>query len=356
MLCLFIASCFCQNVNGQSINFAETYRPQTPIPPFPYECIDTIFTANDGIRISSTITLPSEARTQKVPCVIFVSGSGPQNRDEEIMGHKPFAVIADYLARNGVASLRYDDRGTAKSEGEFNTGTTFTFRDDAISGINFLRTLPYFDSIGVIGHSEGGTISFMIAGDRDADFIISLAGMATTGRMTLLQQDIHSLDLMGIKDEAKENSILLIEKYYDRIESQYNQGIIEKIDIEALIDELGIKVPDSIIIDLKHRQELRTIWFDTLLCLNPASSIRAMTCPALVINGGLDTQVDAKLNTSIIRSLAPDADIRIIPRLNHLMQQAITGEGFEYGQIQETISPVVLEIIVNFILKHHTRI
>lgn len=134
-------------------------RPQTPKPPYPFSVVDTVFTAADGAVMSATLCMPAEAEGTAVPAVVMVTGSGPQNRDEELMDHRPFAVIADYLARRGIASLRYDDRGTGSSTGDFASATTYTFKDDAVSGIKFLRGVEGIGRVGVLGHSEGGHYS-----------------------------------------------------------------------------------------------------------------------------------------------------------------------------------------------------
>ncbi|MDE6279598.1 MAG: CocE/NonD family hydrolase, partial [Paramuribaculum sp.] len=152
-----------------------TRRPQTPRPPFPYTETDTVFTSADGTRLAGTLVVPIITdKKKKFPMVVMVTGSGPQNRDEEIFEHRPFAVIADALARNGIASLRYDDRGTAKSEGKYSEATLETFTGDAKSAFEFARELPFTSKTGILGHSEGGTIAVLLAADQIPDFIISL--------------------------------------------------------------------------------------------------------------------------------------------------------------------------------------
>lgn len=214
---------------------AEERRPQTPKPPFPYSVIDTSFTAPDGAVMSATLTLPHTLSGKKVPAVVMVTYSGPQNRDEEYCDHKPFAVIADFLARNGIASLRYDDRGTGKSTGDFLTSTTFTFRDDAVSGIDFLRSLDCIGKTGVLGHSEGGTIAFMAGAEDKADFIVSLAGMAVSGKETMMRQNEHALDKSGLSDVDKVNSLKIIGIVFDTIARQVRDGVSSPIDIDSLV-------------------------------------------------------------------------------------------------------------------------
>lgn len=329
----------------------EERRPQTPHPPYPYSVTDTTFRAPDGALMSATLAQPAGTDTSKcVPAVVFVTGSGPQNRDEELMDHKPFAVIADFLARNGVASLRYDDRGTARSQGDFATSTTYTFRDDARSAIEFMRTLPGIGQIGVIGHSEGGTIAFLLAGESIPDFIISLAGMACTGKETILRQNGHSFDRNGIAGKQKDDCMTLITHVIDIIIKQARTGSIAPIDFEALATELDIEVPEPVMASLKQSQgTMRTPWFNKFLTIDPSASLKTMRCPALAINGDKDMQVDAHTNIAVINRYAPHAETRIMPGLNHLLQHAGTGEVDEYEKIRETISPEVLDIILSFI-------
>lgn len=326
----------------------EERRPQTPKPPFPYSVIDTTFTAPDGATMSATLTLPVNEQSKKMPAIVMVTGSGPQNRDEEFIEHKPFAVIADCLARNGIASLRYDDRGTGKSTGDFITSSTFVFKDDAISGIDFLRSVDCIGEVGVLGHSEGGTIAFMIGAEDKADFLISLAGMAVSGKETMMRQNKHSLDILKLPDVEKANSLKLIELVFDTIAEQVQNGVSSLIDIDALAANNNLEVPQLVVQSLKMSQQTRGPWFDTFLTLNPREFIEKVKCPVLAINGEKDTQVYSD-NLNVIKELVPQAKTMLMPELNHLIQHAVTGEMAEYGEIRETISPEVLDAIVEFI-------
>lgn len=326
----------------------EERRPQTPRPPFPYSVIDTTFTAPDGAIMSATLTVPMTADSKKMPAVVMVTGSGPQNRDEEYCDHKPFAVIADFLARNGIASLRYDDRGTGRSGGNYLTATTYTIKDDAVSGLDFLRSIPCIGKVGVLGHSEGGTISFMIGAEDKADFIVSLAGMAISGKETLMRQNSHSLDKMTLSDTDKANSLKLIELVFDTIIGQVQRGIVATLDIDELSIDNNLQVPQQILQSLKMTQSTRAPWFDAFLVLDPREFLGKVTCPALAINGEKDKQVYPD-NLTVIKEYVPQAKTILMPELNHLMQHAVTGEMTEYDSIRETISPDVLDIIVQFI-------
>lgn len=327
----------------------EERRPQTPKPPYPYIVKDTVFYAPDGAVLSGTITMPKDAKGKKVPAIVMVTGSGPQNRDEELFEHKPFAVIADYLARNGVASLRYDDRGTGKSTGDFLKGTTYTFKDDAKSGIDFMRTIPGVGKVGVLGHSEGGTIAFMLGEEKVPDFIVSLAGMAITGKETLMRQNCRSLDKFGISGKEKENSLIVLNSLFDTMADQGKKGISSAIDLDSIVGKCGVEVPPVVLASLQATQKVRTPWFDTFLSIDPGESLTKIKCPLLAINGDKDKQVDAEANTAVIKDRCHAAEVRIMPSLNHLMQHASTGDMSEYNEIKETISPEVLEIILEFI-------
>lgn len=326
----------------------EERRPQTPRPPFPYTVIDTTFTAPDGAVMSATLTLPLTTDSKKMTAVVMVTGSGPQNRDEEYCDHKPFAVIADCLARNGIASLRYDDRGTGKSTGNFLTSTIHTFKDDAISGLDFLRSLSCIGKVGVLGHSEGGTIAFMAGAENKADFIVSLAGMAISSKETLMRQNSHSLDKMGLSDTDKANSMKLVELIFDTIIAQVQKGATAPIDIDALAADNNIQVPEQILQSLRMTQSTRAPWFDAFLTFNPREYLKKVKCPTLAINGEKDTQVYPD-NLDVIKELAPQAKTILMPGLNHMMQHAVTGEMTEYDEIRETTSPDVLDAIVRFI-------
>lgn len=323
-------------------------RPQTPIPPFPYSAIDTTFTAQDGAVMAATLTIPSNASSRKIPAVVMVTGSGPQNRDEEYCDHKPFAVIADYLARNGIASLRYDDRGTGKSTGVFRSSSTLTFKDDAVSGIEFLRSIGCIGPIGVLGHSEGGTIAFLIGAEDKADFIVSLAGMAISGKETMMRQNEQSLDKLNLSEADKSNSLKLIDMVFDEMAFQRKHGTSTPINIDDLAAKHNLSEPQMVIQSLKMSQSARSPWVDTFISLDPREFLGKVKCPVLAINGEKDTQVFPD-NLNVVKEYIPQAETKLMPELNHLLQHAVTGEISEYDEIRETISPEVLDSIAHFI-------
>lgn len=203
----------------------EVKRPQMPNPPYPYETEEVTFTNEaDGATLAGTLTYPvgyDQHRKQKITVVLFVSGSGQQNRDEELMNHKPFLVIADFLARQGIATLRYDDRATGKSVGgEVKNATSEDFMRDAAAGISFLRNKKAFDKVGILGHSEGGTIAFMLGGQKKVDFIVSMAGPTVKGDTLLAAQSNRILSLSG------QPATMTVEKYRQTVAPMKNRWII----------------------------------------------------------------------------------------------------------------------------------
>ena len=295
-------------------------RPQTPLEPFPYESEEVTF-SNGNTTLSGTLVYPEgwDGR-RKVPVAILVTGSGTQNRDEELFGHKPFLVIADHLARNGIATLRYDDRGAGSSTGDVVNATTKDFKEDAAAGLDFLHSKGDFNKVGVIGHSEGGSIAFMLGAERKVDFLVSLAGPGVQGDSILLLQNLNALRKAGYPD-AK----LTKEFIRARIKAQKNA------------------------------------WMDYFIDYDPVQDIRNVRCPALILNGDKDMQVESAVNiTSIYINLPRDRDgsfvskhsrVKVYPGLNHLFQHCETGQADEYADIEETISPEVLKDIAAWIGK-----
>lgn len=288
-------------------------RPQTPQPPYPYTTEEVSFSNADANAVlAGTLTLPMNYDAkQSVPVVIMVTGSGFQNRDEEMFEHKPFLVIADYLARNGIASLRYDDRGYAKSTGNFATATTLDFMTDAANGIEWLRSQgERFGKVGVIGHSEGSTVAFMLASKGMADFVVSLAGPSVKGDTILARQ---------MNEKLK------------------RQGMSEKMTAQSVNESLGA---------------LGNAWQKYFVDFDPATVIAETCCPVMAVYGTKDTQVHPDLNFPVMKATLPKNKknmLKTYDGLNHLLQHCTMGYADEYAQIEETISTEVLGDIAKWI-------
>ena len=294
---------------------AEVKRPQNPQPPFPYETEEVTFRNEaDGATLAGTLTYPvgyGKQSKKKPIVVLFVSGSGQQNRDEEVFNHKPFFVIADYLARQGIATLRYDDRATGKSVGgDVKNATTKDFSRDALAGIDFLRSKKAFSKVGILGHSEGGSIAFMLGGQKKVDFIVSLAGPTVKGDTLLAAQSNRIMSLSG------QPATMTVEKYRQTAAAM-NQPWLN--------------------------------WFNDY---DPANDIRQIRCPVFALNGDRDCQVISTLCLPAFHRLLPPSKKHLIkeyPSLNHLFQHCTTGLPDEYSQIEETISPEVLQDIAQWV-------
>lgn len=288
-------------------------RPQTPQPPYPYTTEEVTFeNTQDSAVLAGTLCYPVDYKDGKrIPVVLMVTGSGQQDRNETLFDHQPFAVIADHLARHGIASLRYDDRGVGGSKGEVATATSRNFMLDAEAGVKFLRKLKRFSKVGVLGHSEGGMIAFMMGARRSADFIVSLAGPAFSGDSISAEQTNTILRLRGMASDA--TAAQMREK-------------------------------------LKHEKDVP--WWTFFYEHNPGADIVKTKCPVLALNGEKDIQVCAESNLRTIERLLPKNKrnvCKVYPGLNHLFQHCQTGDINEYGKIEETISPEVLTDIANWI-------
>ncbi|MCQ2173531.1 MAG: alpha/beta hydrolase [Bacteroidales bacterium] len=289
-------------------------RPQEPAGPFPYATEEVSFTnAEAGAVLRGTLSVPENAGPD-TPVVLMVTGSGLENRDEEIFDHKPFLVIADHLARHGIASLRYDDRGFGASEGgDIRNATTLDYQQDAKCGTAFLRASGRFGRIGVLGHSEGANIAFMLGASSDADFVVSLAGVGVRGDEAFAAQANRVLELGGVDKRYT------TEEYRNEVSA------------------------------------VSTPWMRWFMDYDPIEHIKACKCPVFAINGGKDIQVVASLNFPPIREVFSEGNSNFVkeyPNLNHLFQNCRTGTVEEYRLIEETISVEVLNDLTNWILNN----
>jgi len=337
----------------------ELKRPQTPQPPFPYIEEEVSYeNTKAGIHLAGTLTLPENAKN--CPAVILISGSGAQDRDETIFEHKPFRVIADYLARNEIVVLRLDDRGVGGSGGNVNNATSEDFAGDVLTGLEFLKTRKEIDhsDMGLIGHSEGGLVAPIAANKiNNVAFIVMLAGPGIPGEQILYEQG----RLIGLASGMTEEQIEQNRKTQEAI---FNIVKTEK-DSAVRLDRLQRTFTGGMYPMMNKDQKnavdqqvaaINSTWFNYFLTYDPRPALSQLTSPVLALIGEKDLQVPPKSNLPAIeKALAEGGNKNFktmeLPNLNHLFQNCETGAVSEYGQIEETISPQVLEIITEWILK-----
>jgi hypothetical protein len=330
----------------------ERRRPQNPLKPYPYRDEDVSY-PNPAANITLAATLTIPPGKGPFPAVLLIVGSGPHDRDEALMGHRPFLVLSDYLTRHGIVVLRADDRGVGKSGGNFATVTTADLATDAEAGVAYLKQRPEVDprKIGLVGHSEGGIIAPMVAArNPDVAFIVMMAGPGVPGDQILEAQSRLIAEVDGESPaEAEKNAneereiLALVENDKDSadLESALRKRLAGKA-LEAAVDA--------------QIKALTSPWFRYFLVYDPAGALRKVRCPVLALNGEKDLQVPPRQNLPAIRKALEaggnqhfEADE--LPGLNHLFQTARTGAPSEYAEIEETISPMALEKIAGWILK-----
>jgi pimeloyl-ACP methyl ester carboxylesterase len=350
------------NLSKKAVEKKEFKRPQEPEKPYPYVAEEVAFkNEKDSLTLAGTLTLPEKSGS--FPAVILISGSGPQNRDEEVFGHKPFLVLADHLTRHGIAVLRYDDRGTAKSTGNYADATIKDFAADALSAVNFLTTRPEIDpeNIGLIGHSEGGAVAPMVANQSaDVAFLVLLAGTGVAGKEISLMQaqtlrDVEVADAQAY-EQFFEKAIAIAASPGDvsKLKEQLTQHY------ESARPTLKLMLPESADIDAFIRQQvdgsLRP-WARFFYNYNPADELKKVSVPVLSLIGSNDVQVPAGMNQPPIRKALEeggntDFKIKVLPGLNHMFQESETGAIGEYAEIEQTFSPVALQEITEWIIEH----
>jgi hypothetical protein len=335
------------------------HRPQMPKKPFPYLDEDVAFDSKaKDVKLAGTLTCPRG--DGPFPAVVLISGSGPQDRDETLMGHKPFWVLADYLTRQGIAVLRYDDRGIGKSTGKFETATSKDFADDAAGAVAFLKSRKQLGKIGLMGHSEGGLIAPMVAAENpDVGFIILLAGPGTPGDLILVAQGQLIVKAMGGGEKAlarqKSIQLKLFAMAKDGADEAKLKSAIKDMEKELTAEE---KKELDKVRGMAEGQiaRLATPWFRFFLSYDPRPTLSKVKCPVLAVNGELDLQVPAKENLEAIEKAVraggnSDVTVKAFAGLNHLFQTAQTGLPTEYGTIEETFSPAVMTMIGEWILQ-----
>ncbi|MBC3844928.1 alpha/beta fold hydrolase [Winogradskyella echinorum] len=351
------------NLKKGTIKIEDSKRPQEPVKPYPYYEEEVIFKNNEAnITLAGTLTLPN--KNGKFPVVILISGSGPQDRDESFMGHKPFLVLSDYLTRQGIGVLRFDDRGVGESTGNFGKATTEDFSKDVLSAIAYLKTRNDVDikNIGLIGHSEGGIIAPLAANNsKDVAFMVLLASTGISGTELSVMQS-KTLREFPVKDEVayekntrKAIAIVISNKSKTEI----------KIELTTHYNEFlrpiltSLNVPEKNINAFIENQLKTSIqpWSRYFLQYNPADEIEKLQIPVLSLNGSKDTQVNAKINQEAIRQAlikGQNKNYKIVEleNLNHFFQECETGKMDEYRKIEQTFSPTALNEIKKWVIEH----
>jgi hypothetical protein len=337
-------------------------RPQEPKEPFPYKQEEVlIINKTDSIVLSGTYSYPNESKRHTA--VVLISGSGPQDRNAEIMEHKYFLVLSDFLTRNGIAVLRFDERGIGKSGGKFLNATTVDFARDVKAAVEYLRGRSDVDKIGLIGHSEGGIIAPMVASECDnVSFIVLMAGPGISGREIILaQQELIAL-ASGVPAEEVKRSVEINRSILNKVTSDKDPAIIEAELYELIKNIAGKEAAES---EIKRQiAQVTTPWMRYFLNHEPAEVLKKVKCPVLAINGTKDLQVPSKINlNAIFEALTGEKrdENNFVTRynnivttiefegLNHLFQSCSTGLPSEYRNIEETINPVVLRTIFEWI-------
>ena len=330
---------------------SQQARPQDPKPPFDYRVKEVSFiNEKEGNTLTGTLTIPKGKGP--FPAMVLVSGSGQENRDEELMNHRPFWVIADYCARHGVAVLRYDDRGMGGSTGEVEGATTMDFSYDAEAAFDFLRKQKHIDAsrVGILGHSEGGVINFMVSARRpEVAFLVSLAGPSVNGIEVLKAQSEAIMRAQGLPEEAVAMSSAVNDQLYGIIADSENREEADSL-LRNLVKGWGYNE------ELTEQTvgQLASPWMYYFLRYDPTEAIVKTTCPALLLNGSKDLQVIASQNLPGYEKIIAEhgktnLTLRELPDLNHLFQHCTTGSPDEYFTIDETLSPEVLEMMVEFV-------
>jgi pimeloyl-ACP methyl ester carboxylesterase len=344
-------------------------RPQEPEPPFPYDSEEVVYSnALGGNQLAGTLTTPRGDGPH--PAVVFISGSGPQDRDETVMGHRPFLVLSDHLTRHGIAVLRFDDRGVGGSTGDFTTATSEDFATDALAGVSYLLGRDDIDSqeIGLIGHSEGGLIAPLAAVQSDdIAFMVLMAGPAVTGEEIILEQSALISRAAGRAEADIQDDLAVNRKVFQvvkqepdlEVAAQQLEELLRAAAAEMTQQERAAQGITDENLEAQIQAQIRQVnspWVRFFLVYDPAPTLAKVRVPVLAIYGELDLQVPAKQNLPVIRNVLqdsgnPDYTVEELSGLNHLFQTATTGAPSEYVTIEETFSPVALQLISDWILE-----
>jgi len=353
---------FPMDLSKEKVEKVLPKRPQEPLKPYAYNSEDITFENNkEAVTLAGTFTFPKKKGI--FPGVVLISGSGPQNRDEELLGHKPFLVLADYLTKNGIAVLRFDDRGTAQSKGNFSLATTENFATDVEAAINYLKNRKEVNKskIGLIGHSEGGIIAPMIASkSKDLNFIVLLAGSGMRGAELLLLQQQLVKKASGINDEDLAESQAFYKGLFEIITDVKNETEM-RTAFDNYLKLATQKMPESEKGGMSNTDFIRMMdkqllspWMQYFLKYDPVPALEKVTIPVLALIGENDLQVPPKENIEGIKNALEKGGnkkgtVKELANLNHLFQESSTGSPSEYAEIEETFSPKALEEIKNWI-------
>lgn len=356
---------FPMNLSREEIKAPEApkvIRPQDPVKPYPYYTENVVFANKPaGIKLAGTLSMP--AKEGVYPAVILITGSGPQNRDAEILNHRPFLVIADYLTRHGFAVLRYDDRGVAASEGIFGEATSADFATDVAAALQYLQGRKEINpgKIGLIGHSEGGSIVQMVAaGNKGVAFAVMLAGPGLPGDEILLRQKALIEKADGVPDDVTKKGLETNKALFDAVKMIDDDTALKAKLSEILTKTLNeADVPGGLNVDKKavvnsEVAKLASPWMRAFIRYDPATNLRRISCPVLALNGDKDTQVPAKEDLDAIREYITgngnkNVIIKEMKGMNHLFQECATGSPAEYESIEQTFSPVALKEISDWL-------
>jgi hypothetical protein len=341
----------------------KVVRPQEPKKPYPYLDEEVTYqNTKAGFTLAGTLTMPRTGAP--FPAVILITGSGPQDRDEALFGHRPFLVLADYLTRRGIAVLRVDDRGVGGSKGDFANATTEDFAQDVLAGVAYLKTRKEIDPkrIGLIGHSEGGIIAPMVATQSgDVAFIVLMAGTGVPGDVIVEKQVANLLQAQGADQATIERVTRNQKRLCEAVKSEPDPNVakekarqIIKESLATLDEQQKKALQQSEAVLEAQVQSVTSKWFRFFILHDPKTVLRKVQCPVLALNGSLDKQVLPQDNLPAIEQALREGGnthftIKELPGLNHLFQTAKTGNGDEYARIEETMAPLALDTMAAWI-------
>lgn len=340
-------------------------RPQEPQKPYPYKEEEVSYkNPADNVTLAGTLTLPLAG--SGFPAVILITGSGAQDRNETVAGHRPFLVLADYLTRRGIAVLRVDDRGIGGSSAGTANATSENYAGDVLAGVEFLKSRKEINPkrIGLVGHSEGGMIAPLAAvRSKDVAFIVLLAGLGQTGEDVIYTQTELLQKAGGSSPETTAQTVALLKKIIAVLKSEPDNKRAESLIRETLEKEKSALndeqrkafAPTEATVKAQIPMYL-SAWFRYFVAFDPRPTLKKVKVPVLALNGENDLQVSSKENLSFIAAALKSGGnknytIKSFPRLNHLFQTSQSGSPGEYNEIEETIAPIVLETVADWIIK-----